>query len=133
MVGWYWSVGEMLCPKMLLQFSSVLNETCYTWSLWCVYVHDKSDRLSTDYIYFVTSPLTVICSNSLYWYGNCFSFKGKNNPPFQAMSETNNVILCECFTKEELNNKKRPETVSTNTTQLVFLVLFNNSYTLNLS
>ena len=28
------SVGELLCLKLLPQFSSYLNETCYTWSLW---------------------------------------------------------------------------------------------------
>ena len=30
----------MLCLKLLLQFSSYLNETCYTWFLWFEDVHD---------------------------------------------------------------------------------------------
>ena len=34
------SVGEMLCLKLLPQFSSHLHETCYTQSLWCVDVHN---------------------------------------------------------------------------------------------
>ena len=34
-----WSVGEMFCLKLLPQFLSYLNETCYTWSLWLVYMH----------------------------------------------------------------------------------------------
>jgi len=34
------SNGEMLCLKLHPQFSSYLNETCSTWSLWCVDVHD---------------------------------------------------------------------------------------------
>ena len=51
--GLYWSqqtvspvgqavglLGEIMCLKLLKQFSSNPNETCYTWSLWCGDVHD---------------------------------------------------------------------------------------------
>ena len=31
-----WAVGEMLCHILVPQFSSNLNVTCYTWSLWHV-------------------------------------------------------------------------------------------------
>ena len=31
---------------------------------------------------------------------------------FQAMSATTNIITQDCFPKEELNSKKRPDTVS---------------------
>ena len=34
-----WSVGEILCFELLPQFSSDLNETCYTWSLWGINVY----------------------------------------------------------------------------------------------
>ena len=35
-----WAVGETLCLKLLPQFSSNLNETCYIWPLCCVDVHE---------------------------------------------------------------------------------------------
>ena len=34
------SIADSLCLKLLPQFSSYLNETCYTWSQWRVNVHD---------------------------------------------------------------------------------------------
>ena len=35
------SVSKMLCLKLLPQFSSHLNETCYTWFIWSIDVYDE--------------------------------------------------------------------------------------------
>ena len=50
--------GEILCLKLLQQFSGHLNETCYTWSLWWIDVHYKGLQSYATfskllYIYFV--------------------------------------------------------------------------------